>query len=236
MSVGRVVGRGAAVLGVVLLVLAGATLVFDAQIRSAVESRVGSELAAAVPFTEQPEVTITGYPLVWHALQRRVEAVHVRASGMPVTAGSVTVTLTDVDLQLTDGWLRAQEMGAATVSGSVRVPYDELGRLADAEVRFEPPDRLAVTRTVDVLGRPVSATLSASAALDPEAGRIALGDPRAEVAGLGLPDAAVRGVIRALAEPIAVPLPYGLRLDQVAPGPDGVAVRVVGTDVVVPRS
>jgi len=87
-----------------------------------------------------------------------------------------------------------------------------------------------------VLGRPVSATLSASAALDPEGGTIALGDPRAEVAGLGLPDAAVRGLIRALAEPIAVPLPHGLRLDKVAPGPDGVAVRVVGTDVVVPRS
>lgn len=213
----------------------GAAYVFDGDLRDRVEAEVAADLTTSVPLVE-PEVAIEGHPIAWHLLQRRFPEVRVAAAAMPLQLPAGPVELADLDVTLTDVTPDPDAVRAASLEGTARLPYDDVGLLAGTPILHAGGDRLAASGSVEVLGMTVTGTLSAVPRLDVDTQTIGLDDPEVDVAGVRIPEAAVEALVERLWQPVVLDLPYGLELDAVAAAPGGLEVGVRGTDVVLPAA
>lgn len=223
-----------------LLLVAGvgvvaAAFLLDDRLRAEASDRVSSDLKQSVPFTVEPTVTIEGYPFAWYLLQRRFPGVRVQGAQMPIAVDEqTTLPLYMVDFTLTDVTLGDHETRAATLAGTGRLAYADLESLAGVRIAHAGGDRIALERDVEVVGLTFTGRLTGGAAVDPSTGEITLRDPQLDLAGVRVPASATQAIVDQVAQPVAVPLPYGLRLEAVTPAEDGLHVHVNGTDVAFP--
>lgn len=84
------------VLGLVLLVLAGLLVAGDAVARVLAEHRVGQEIEASFTLSRRPDVSVGGFPFVWHLVRgsfpsARLHVEDVRVRGVPFAELDVTL-------------------------------------------------------------------------------------------------------------------------------------------------
>ena len=231
-------------LGVVLVLVVllgglavGGAYVFDDRIRSTVANQVAGELQTSVPFATRPRVTITGQPIAWHLLKREFPSVRVQAREMPVQADeATTIPLYDVDFTLTDVRSEPDAVRAATLVGGGWLDYADLSRVSGTRIRPAEDGRLVFERDVEILGMNLTGRLLGRAALDDANQTITLTESELDLAGVTIPTEATQALVDMVLQPVAVQLPYGLRLDGLAPGEQGLDVTVNATDVTFPLS
>lgn len=231
--------RVLAVLLVLLLVVAGAAVggayFFDGRLRAEAADRVSTQLKASAPFTVKPTVTIKGYPFAWHVITRRFPSVRVQGAEMPVEPDASTrLSLYEVDVTLRDVVPGTDAVTAAGLTGTGRLSYADLGRLAQSRVSHAGGDRLTLERDVDVYGLKATLRLTGRPSLDAAAQTLTLADPEVDVAGVRIPAQASRSLVEAMLKPAPVPLPYGLRIDALNPVDNGVVVGFRADDVRFP--
>ena len=215
----------------------GGAFLFDDRIRAEVEGQVAANLKQSVPFTVLPTVEIEGHPIAWHLLTREFPSVRVQGAQAttPVDA-TRTLTLLNVDVRLTHVTLGDATIDARQLQGSARTTWADVSALSGVAISDAGQGREAASGSAEVLGRRVNATLTGVPALDAAAQTVTIADAQVEVAGIRLPEQATRALVDALVRPFHLPLPHGLRLDGIAPRPDGLGLSVTGREVRLPRA
>lgn len=131
-----------------LLCLAGLAVIVDFGAAAYSEYRVSRTLREGAALGADPEVTIHGFPFIFHALDGRFESVVVTAVAVrPDIPGEISIdaTLTGVRLNLDDldaGGSR--RVPVERVEAAMRVRPTELGRLfniPDLQVHSRPADK-----------------------------------------------------------------------------------------------
>jgi hypothetical protein len=222
---------------VVLLLLAGLTLLADRVAVGIAEDRVAGELAGKGGLVGTPEVDIAGFPFLTQAIRGRYDDVRIALDAEEL--GQPAGTRAAVSLRGVHVPLKAALAGSVTevpvdrIDGTATLAYDllaaELG--SDATVAQE-GDGLRITRTVEVLGRRLPVTAVGTVTLDGD--QLVVDVQEAAGAGVDIPDFLVDRVSDLLDLRYTVPeLPFGLQLTGVDPAPDGVQVRVEATDAVL---
>lgn len=233
--------RFLAVVVVLVLLLAGVVVggayVLDDRIRSIASDRVATELQHSVPFTTRPRVTLEGDPIALHLVTREFPSVRVEAREMPVQTDEATwIPLYDVDFTLTDVRYEQDAVSAATLTGGGWLDYADLSRVAGTSIAPTEDGRLAFQREVEILGTTLTGRLLGRASLDKDAQTITLADTELDLAGVPIPTEATQPLVDMLLSPVPVQLPYGIKLDALAPGEQGLDVTVDATDVTFPIS
>lgn len=221
---------------VVIVALAvGLAFLLDGRIRTEADQRIATSLRDSVPFTVTPTVRTEGYPYVWHLVTRNFPSVRVQGAEMPVKVDEqTTLPLYEVDFTLRNVSPDTKVIKAGSLSGTGRLAYADLSRLAQSEIKPVGGDRVAVERDIEVYGFTLKGRLTAGLELNQQAQSLSVRDPELDVAGVRVPDQATDAIVASIVQPFVVPLPYGLRLDAVTPTEDGVRVDVVGQDVEFP--
>ena len=216
-------------------VVVGGAYVLDGRIRGIASDRIAGELQHSVPFTTRPQVTLEGEPIAWHLVQREVPRVRVQAREMPVqTDATTTIPMYDVDFTLTGVRHQPDAVHASTLTGGGWLDYRDLSRVAGTQIGPSEDGRLVFEREVEILGIPLTGRLLGRAALDKENQTITLADSELDLAGVTIPTEATQALVDALLTPVPVELPYGINLDALAPGEQGLDVTVDATDVTFP--
>lgn len=218
---------------VVVLAVIGALFAADAPIRGEVERRVASTLRTTVPFTQTPTLRLDGYPFAWHALTGRFPSAHVTAAGMPMRIEPHEVVLTDVELALTEVTYTTAEVRAASLTGTARLSYADLSKLAGVPLTFV-EGRLAATYAVELFGQRLDAVVTGVPHVDAERQTVTLGEAEIGVAGFRLGREVSQQLIDRLVKPVPLALQFGLRLDALTPTLDGLVLGYGGRDVVFP--
>jgi hypothetical protein len=222
---------------VVLLLLAGLTLLADRVAVGIAEDRVADQLAGKGGLVGTPEVDITGFPFLTQVVGGRYEDVRIALDADEL--GQPAGTRADVSLRGVHVPLRTalsgsvQEVPVDRVDGTATLAYDLLAAELGSDATVAPEgDGLRITRTVEVLGRTLPVTASGTVTLDGD--QLVVDVQEAAGAGVDIPDFLVDQVSGLLDLRYTVPeLPFGLQLTEVAPGPDGVEVRVEASDTVL---
>ena len=214
---------------------AGVALVLDDRWRTEAERQVSLQLRDAVPFTVQPTVDIEGYPFAWHAATRSFPAARVRGAEMPLTLDAgARLPLYEVDATLRGVTFDEAQVRGTALTGTGRLAYADVGRLADARVAHVGGDRVALERRLSVQGLNLDVRLTGVPAWNAERQTLSVDQGQLDVAGVRLPDQVTGALMDQMVQPIAVPLPHGLRLDAVRPTPEGLWADVSGADLVFP--
>lgn len=229
------------VIAVLALILAGVVVggayVFDDRIRAFTADRVAGELQRNVPFTTRPRVTIDGHPFALHLVTREFPRVQVQARQMPVQADqATTIPLYDVDVTLTDVRYEPDAVHADTLAGGGWLDYADLSAVAGTRITRADETRLSFERDVEFMGRAFTGRLLGRPSLDPDAQTISLAEPELDLAGVAIPDGASQALVDAIIRPIAVQLPYGIKLDGLTPADQGLQITVDASGVTFPSS
>ena len=222
---------------VVLLLLAGLTLLADRVAVGIAEDRVADQLAGKGGLVGTPDVDITGFPFLTQVVAGRYEDVRVALDADEL--GQPAGTRADVSLRGVHVPLRTvlsgsvQEVPVDRIDGSATLAYDLLAAELGDDAAIAPEgDGLRISRTVEVLGRTLPVTAAGTVVLDGD--QLVVDVERAAGAGLEIPEFLVDRVSDLLDLRYTVPeLPFGLQLTGVAPAADGVEVRVEATDAVL---
>lgn len=224
------------VLGVLVALLAAAVFGGDGAIRDQVQQRAGRTLQSAIGSSATPQVSVEGYPVAWHLLTTSFPAVRVQAPQMDVRLerGGTPVVLTALDLTFAQVKVTGNALKAATATGGARLSYDDLGAMAGVRAKSGGADQVTFSNSADVFGTKIPINVTGRLTVDAAARTVTLTESVIDVAGVSVPRQVSQPVVDAMLKPISVPLPYGLRLSQMTPDADGVAVGVDGTDLTFP--
>jgi hypothetical protein len=222
---------------VVLLLLAGLTLLADRVAVGIAEDRVADQLAGKGGLVGTPEVDITGFPFLTQVVAGRYEDVRVALDAEEL--GQPAGTRADVSLRGVHVPLKAALSGSVTevpvdrIDGTATLAYDLLAaQLSDDATVTREGDGLRISRTVEVVGYRLPVTAAGTVVLDGD--QLVVDVEQAAGAGVDVPGFLVDRVSDLLDLRYTVPqLPFGLQLTSVAPGRDGVEVRVEATDAVL---
>ncbi|MFF9344352.1 MULTISPECIES: DUF2993 domain-containing protein [unclassified Streptomyces] len=225
--------RALRILLVVAVVLGGVLLGADRLAATWAESEVAGRASLAGGRTDSVEVDIKGFPFLTQAADKRfgevevvAKGVHTQAGGKPVRIGELTLALREVTV--TGDW---EGFRAGTADGTALISYADLVAASERATAMEygGPGKVKVTGSVTVLGRKVTRTVVSSVTLV-DGGTVKV---RAdEVPGEGLPF--LEDLIRERTD-FERPLGRvaGMRVAEVEPRPEGLAVTVTGRDVAV---
>ncbi|MCF6743817.1 DUF2993 domain-containing protein [Blastococcus sp. KM273128] len=224
------------VAAVVLLLLVVTGVVLDRVAVGFAEREVAAQLAAHDALTGEPDVDVRGFPFLTQALAGRYEEVRISLTadelGQP-EGTRADVTLRGVHLPLSA--LRAgavAEVPVERIDGTATLSYELLAGELGADTTLEREgDGLRITRTVEVLGRAFPLTAAGTVSLDGD--ELVVDVDRASGVGVDVPRIVVERATDLLDLRYPVELPYGLRLTEVTPEDDGVAVRAVAQDAVL---
>jgi hypothetical protein len=198
---------------------------------------VGDRIAAGVQAglgLASPRVTVSGSPLLWDLVNRRIPAVHVESDSMPMQVSERNVAFTDVVLDATGVTLDGNQAGVARLEGRALLDYGQVSGIAGVPVRSAGQGRFGVTYDVEVWGQQVSATLTGSPEVDIGAQTISLTRTTIQVAGIDIPDDVVRPILLRLVKPIPVNLERGLILQSVEAVEEGFRMRLSGESLTFP--
>jgi hypothetical protein len=221
----------------VVLLLAGLTLVADRAAVGIAEDRIADQLAGKGGLVGTPEVDIAGFPFLTQVVAGRYEDVRValdaEALGQPAgTRAAVSLHGVHVPLRtVLSGTV--QEVPVDRLDGTATLAYDLLAAELGSDAAIAPEgERLRITRTVEVLGYRLPVTAAGTVTLDGD--QLVVDVEKAAGAGVDIPDFLVGRVSDLLDLRYIVPqLPFGLQLTSVTPAEDGVRVRVEATDAVL---
>jgi hypothetical protein len=222
---------------VVVLLLAGLALLADRVAVGIAEDRVADQLAGKGGLVGTPDVDISGFPFLTQVVSGRYEDVRVALDAEEL--GQPQGTRADVSLRGVHVPLSTvlsgsvQDVPVERIDGTATLAYAllaaELG--GDATLTQE-GNGLRIDRTVQVAGLTLPVTAAGTMIL--EGDQVVIDVENAAGAGVQVPDFLAGRVSDLLDLRYTVPqLPFGLRLTGVAPGPDGVEVRVEGDDAVL---
>ena len=222
---------------VVLLLLAGLTLLADRVAVGVAEDRVADQLAGKGGLVGTPDVDIAGFPFLTQVVGGRYEDVRVSLDAEEL--GQPAGTRADVSLRGVRVPLRTvlsgsvQQVPVDRVDGTATLAYELLAaQLSDDATVTREGDGLRISRTVELLGYRLPVTAAGTVALDGD--QLVVDVEQAAGAGVDIPGFLVDRVSDLLDLRYTVPqLPFGLQLTSVAPGRDGVEVRVEATDAVL---
>jgi len=146
------------------------------------------------------------------------------------------VFLTDVVADTGKVTLGAREVSIASLTGSARLSYADLSKIAGMPVTGASGGRLKSTYSLELFGQKLNFAISALPEVDAGAQVIRLTEPKVE---LDVNDkysdiALSQDQVDAIVKPIPVKLDHGLRLTGISPDESGVAVGVEGTNITVP--
>jgi hypothetical protein len=225
-------GRG---LLVSLLVLVLLLVAADRIGKAVAEAKVADKVQSSQHLNSQPAVHIDGFPFL-----TQVTANHYRT--IRLDANQLTVGSQDKRVAL--DWLHARLIGvratnhfsgvtADQVAASAKISYSELSRLLGVPVGYAPGGRVQAKRSVSVLGRTVTGTVSAVITV-PGGDELGFADVRVGVAdtSVSLPQSAVSELTAVFASQLSLSgLPFGLRVRQIAPDSGGVQVNATASNV-----
>lgn len=221
---------------VVLLVLAGLLVLADRVAVGIAEDRIAGELADRGGLVGTPDVGIAGFPFLTQAVGGRYDDVRLsldagQLAEAPGTTADVSLRGVRVPLSgVLSGSVR--EVPVDRIDGTATLSYDLLAGELGGDATLAPEgDGLRITRTVEVLGYTLPLTAAGTVSLDGD--RLVIDVEQAAGAGVEVPRFLVSQVSDLLDLRYRVSLPFGLRLTGVAPGADGVEVRVEATGAVL---
>ena len=218
---------------ITLVVLAVLLVAADFGARAYAEHRAATAVQSELGLPAPPDVSIEGFPFLWHAVQGSYPEVIITASGVDEGAlpgTSARVDLTTVTLPLRDAIAGdTSNMTAAATALQVVIPLaalqTALGR-PDVTLSAGPNGTLQVSSTVTVAGVsfPVSGTAKVSVSND----ALTLSVEQLSAAGVDLTPVA-QGAASALASGLTTTIPLQGLPFTVTSGD----VQVSGSDVVI---
>lgn len=180
---------------------------------------------------DQPDVSIDGFPFLtqlvrgdFDRITATVHGIELGRSGQSIRMERLHVVLHSLRVSRDLATVRAR-----TADADGLVTYADLGRPFGATIRYLGDGRVTVTKSVTVLGRTETGSVTVTPTLVD--GALALGQGSAN----GL-DRVLRLVQRAL--DVRLPLngiPFGITVRTLAARPDGVHLALTGTDLVYHR-
>ncbi len=225
-------GRGLLV-GLIVLVL---LLVAADRIGKAVaEAKVADKVQSSQHLNSRPTVHIEGFPFLTQVIGNHYQAIELNANQLTVGGQDKRVTLDRLQARLTG--VRATNhfsgVTADQVAASAKISYSELSQLLGVPVSYAPGGRVQAKRSVSVLGRTVTGTVSAVITV-PGGDELGFADVRVGVAdtSVSLPQSAVSELTAVFANQLSLSgLPFGLRVRQIAPDSGGVQVNATASNV-----
>ncbi|MFI8964069.1 DUF2993 domain-containing protein [Streptomyces sp. NPDC053493] len=219
---------------ILAVVLGGLFVGADRLAVSYAETEAADGVRLGTAKAESTAVDIKGFPFLTQVVDKRLDDVEVRltgvratAGGHPVRIGELTADLHDVTLNGDYGIERAR-----AADGTALISYADLAAASgrDAKVAYGGDGKLKVTGGVRFLGRTLTrSVLSTVTLVDGNTIRVRAD----EVPGEGIPG--LEDMVRARTDfdRRIEGLPQGMRLTKVEAREDGLAVTVTGENVVL---
>ena len=220
---------------VVLLVLGVGGYFGDSFLRAYAQDRIAESVDQHLG-DGKSTIRLGGSPFILAWFTRSVPDAHVEIPSMPQEVSGHPVHLTDVVADTGEIRLTGDGASVASITGSARLSYADLSKIAGMPVTDATGGRLKSIYTVELFGQKVSFAISALPEVDATAQVIRLTRPKVQLdVNDKFSDIVLsQDQVDAIVKPIPVKLDYGLRLTSITPREDGVAVGVEGTNITVP--
>ena len=224
------------VLAVLALILVALGVLLDRVAVGVAEGQVAGRLEARGELAGRPDVDIRGFPFLTQAFTGRYDEVRIslHEGDLAEPQGiSGDVVLRGLRLPLSAVLAgEVREVPVERIDGTATLSYRMLAAEIGGDTTLQPEgDRLRITRTVEILGSSLPLTAVGTVSLDGD--DLVVDVERASGAGVDLPGFLVARATDLLDLRYPVQLPFGLRLTDVAPAPDGVDVRVEARETVL---
>jgi hypothetical protein len=222
---------------VVLLVLGVGGYFGDNWLRGYAENRASDAIVAELGDSAgAPSVGLGGFPFALALITRSVPNAHLAVDALPLEISGKNVQLTDVVADTGTVKLGAKEVSVASLTGSARLSYADLSKIADLPVTYATDGRLALKYDQVMFGQQLGLKISALPELDAAAQVIRLTKLKLNLTINQMASDIVltQEQIDAIVKPIPVTLDHDLRLTSITAREDGVAVGVEGTNLTVP--
>jgi hypothetical protein len=225
-------GRGWLILLAVLVVL----LIAADRIGVAVADRVvASKIQQSQHLTSTPSVSIEGIPFLTQAIANDYHSIRLSGRDVTVGAGGDQVRLDSFRGRLT-GVKTFDHFHGVTAergTGTAVLGYAELSRLLGVPLSYGTGGRVQATRSVDVLGKTVTGTVSAVVTV-PGGDQLAFSDVRVAVedVGVGIPSLVTSQLSSIFARKLSLGgLPFGLQVTQLTVSRSGIEVSAVAANI-----
>jgi fumarate reductase subunit D len=217
----RRTGRRIMILVIVLLAILGLLVGLDRAAAAVTADRIAAKLQKE-GFPVEPSVTVEGFPFLTQLISRHLDGVEVIAPEFPVGSVTASIDVHATDITLDSGY---QSGTIANINGTGLITFASLAKL---------PALAAVPGLKISSDGPHMVKLSASLAIlaATAIARVKLASPHA----IALSLVSASGVPAALLDPIRhlivqIPtLPLGLTVQSVTVSPQGVVIRVSGSN------
>jgi len=209
------------ILVIVLLAILGLLLGLDRAAAAITADRIAAKLQTE-GFPAEPNVTVEGFPFLTQVIRHHLDGVKVTAPRFPVGAVTASIDVHATDITLDSGYQSgtiAQVNGTGLITFASLATLPGLAAVPGLKISSDGPHMVKLSANLAIL----AATAIA---------RVKLASPHEIVLRLvsasGVP-AALLDPIRHLAVQIPA-LPLGLTVQSVAVGPQGVLIRVSGSN------
>ncbi|MET9436247.1 DUF2993 domain-containing protein [Streptomyces sp. NPDC006551] len=224
--------RALRVLLIVAVVLGGLFVGLDRLAVAYAESEAADRVRLGAARTGSTEVDIKGFPFLTQIMDKRLDEVDVKLTGVEATAGNRKIRISEMSAALHDVTLTGDYTSAraGTATGTALISYADLAAASDREVTvaYGGNGKVKVTGGVEVLGREVTrSVLSTVTLVDGDTIRVRAD----EVPGEGIPGIEQLVRQRTDFDREIGGLPTGMKLEKVEAREDGVAIGVTGKDV-----
>lgn len=224
-----------------MVVISGLLVGGDRLALTLTEQAVAKQLQSSAELGSKPDVDISGFPFLTQAVSGRYDKVHVAATDVPtggVRVADLQADLRGLEVPLRDA-LSGSVMSAAVqgLTAEALVSYADLSRQSGSRrlTVSRSGDRVAVSGSVVVLGRQVSATAISSVRLT--GSTIVVRAEQLRVGGAVASSAFAAAIGTKLDLRVTVGrLPYGLVLDGLHVGAAGVALTAAAQNTVLTRA
>lgn len=199
------------------------------------QGKVADKVQSSQHLSTRPSVHIEGFPFLTQVIANHYQAIRLDANQVTVGSQDKRVTLDRLHARLTG--VRATKhfsgVTADQVVANAKISYSELSQLLGVPISYANGGRVQAQRSVTVLGRTVTGTVSAVVTV-PGGDELGFADARVGVAdtSISLPQSAVSELTAVFANQLSLSgLPFGLRVRQITPDSSGVQVSATATDV-----
>lgn len=232
MTARRRTGCGLVLLVVLALVAVG-LVVGDRYARAYAERQVAASVRTQLGMTTDPTVSIAGVPFLTQVAANRFGQVDVAGDDVKLADGGQVLALSRVRVRLGDvvtsnGY---RTMTATRLDGTALLSWAELSRMVKMPITDAGGGRVRIDASQKVYGQTIRIGVTGVPHVDAAAQTFTLGDPKAQLAGVKVPDSIVQIVLEDVVKPAPLGLPMGLRVTGATPGPDGLEVTITGENV-----
>lgn len=213
---------------VALAVIGGGGYLVDNAVRDAAEKQVATTMQTELGLSKTPTVSLGGFPFSLAVITRSVPNAEATADRVPLEISGHPLELTKVLVTTGRISVTDRKVEVAEATATAMLSYKDLENVAGVPVSHAGNGRLELRYPIEVLGRRVSAAVSALPRLDVEGAVIRLTEPKLDLAGSNIDISLSQDQLDRLVKPIDVTLDHDLRLTAIRPAADGVGVEVGG--------